>query len=189
MISEKPILFEWCSWLKFNRMETRMVFKIYTSVVKELKLKFRGLIPTFVEVPEKKLVRGELFGILPSWIGLKKSQTRIIVVPKFLFEIQYLAKFCVLNYCPRWSDLLGYRIPESPFSLEWIQVYLLYVSNKSIGLFWNSYASQKFFTIINQECNQKREWLSLISTLNPRKQSIQWNHCCQPVSRCFGQSI
>ena len=57
------IIFEECSWFKFNNLgqALRMALKIYTSVVKGLKLNvgnFGGLILTFVVVPWEKLVWG-----------------------------------------------------------------------------------------------------------------------------------
>ena len=59
-------------------MTLGMTFKIYTSVVKELKLKVRkswGLILRFVEVTEKKLVGegGILQPPFPSSVELKGS--------------------------------------------------------------------------------------------------------------------
>ena len=51
------------SWFKFNNLGVALDtnLKFYTSVAKELKLKIRkfwGLIYTFVEVKEEKLVGG-----------------------------------------------------------------------------------------------------------------------------------
>ena len=70
----KKQLFEWCSWFKFNNLGLVLgiASKFYTSLAKGLKLKsesFWGLILTFVEVTEEKLVGG---AFLPtsSWIGL-----------------------------------------------------------------------------------------------------------------------
>ena len=63
------------SWFKFNNLRLALGtnLKFYTSVAKRLKLKvrkFKGLIPTFVEVTGEKLVgRGALFGP-PFRIGL-----------------------------------------------------------------------------------------------------------------------
>ena len=70
---QKKQFFEWCSWFKFNNLglELGMALKFYTRVAKWLKLKvknFLGLIPSFIEVREEKLVGG-LF-CPPSWIGL-----------------------------------------------------------------------------------------------------------------------
>ena len=54
------------SWFQFNNVGLllAMALKFYSSVAKELKLKVRkfwGLIPTFREVPEKKVVGGGPF--------------------------------------------------------------------------------------------------------------------------------
>ena len=60
-LTKKNTFFEGWSWFKFNNLGlavgTNFIF--YTSVAKGLKLKvgkFWGLIPTFVEVTEEKLV-------------------------------------------------------------------------------------------------------------------------------------
>ena len=62
----KIALFEEWSWFKFNNLGLILGanLKFCTSVEKVLKLKVRKfwwLIPTFVEVPEKTLLRGSLF--------------------------------------------------------------------------------------------------------------------------------
>ena len=61
------------SWFKFNNLRLTLGanLKFYTSVAKELKLKVRkfwGLIPTFVEVTEEKLVAvgGAFWPLYPS---------------------------------------------------------------------------------------------------------------------------
>ena len=74
-LTTKIILFEGCSWFKFNKLRQALgvALKFYTSVVKGLKLKvikFLGLIPTFVEVTREKLVGN--VKIPPSWIGQRK---------------------------------------------------------------------------------------------------------------------
>ena len=60
---QKSHFFERCSWFKFNnfRLALGMAFKLYTNVVKGLKLKSRTfwrLISTLVEVKREKLVGG-----------------------------------------------------------------------------------------------------------------------------------
>ena len=72
-------VFHGWSWFKFNNLELALGtnLKFYTSVAKGFELKARkfwGLIPTFGEVTEKKLVRGAFLPPtpIPSWIGLKK---------------------------------------------------------------------------------------------------------------------
>ena len=63
-----------CTWLKFNnlRLAVGMTLQFYIHVVKGLKLNYRkfwGLISTFVEVAEEKLVetgRGGLFAHHPN---------------------------------------------------------------------------------------------------------------------------
>ena len=49
-----------------------LTLKFYTSVAKELKLKFRkfwGLIPTFVEVTGEKLVKGTFLPLILNRVG------------------------------------------------------------------------------------------------------------------------
>ena len=60
---EKALFFEGWSWFKFNNLGLAQVtdLKFYTSVAKGLKPKVRkfwGIIPTFLEVAEEKLVGG-----------------------------------------------------------------------------------------------------------------------------------
>ena len=85
--------FEGWSGFKFNNLGLALGtnLKVYTSVVKGLKLKVRkfwGLIPTLAEVTGEKLLEvGGLFGSPPpdthtSWIGLKGEENR-----KFAWEI------------------------------------------------------------------------------------------------------
>ena len=62
-LTRKTTFFEGWSWFKFSNLELAIVMalKCYTSLAKGLKLKdrkFLGLIRTFVEVIEKKLVGG-----------------------------------------------------------------------------------------------------------------------------------
>ena len=69
-MARKTAFFEgWC-WFNFNNLGLTLGtnLKFYTSVAKELKLKFKkfwGLIPTFVEVTGEKLLGG-LFGHHPE---------------------------------------------------------------------------------------------------------------------------
>ena len=65
-LTRKTAFFEGWSWFKFNNLELALGtnLKFYTSLAKGLKLKvrkFSGLIPTFVEVTEEKLVRGSFW--------------------------------------------------------------------------------------------------------------------------------
>ena len=60
-MTRKTAFFDRWSWFKFNNLGLALGtnFKFYTSVAKGLKLKVRkflGLIPTFVEITEEKLV-------------------------------------------------------------------------------------------------------------------------------------
>ena len=60
-MTRKTAFSEGWSWFKFDNLGLALVtnLKFYTNVAKELKLKVRkfwGLIPTFVEVTEEKLV-------------------------------------------------------------------------------------------------------------------------------------
>ena len=60
-MTRKAKFFERWSWFKFNNLGLALGtnLKFHTSVAKRLKLKvrkFSGLIPTFVEVTEEKLV-------------------------------------------------------------------------------------------------------------------------------------
>ena len=73
--------FEGWSWFKFSNLGLALgtTLKLYTSVTKGLKLKFRkflGLISTFIEVTVKKLVGGPFAPPStlhpPSWIGLRQ---------------------------------------------------------------------------------------------------------------------
>ena len=62
-MTRKTAFFEGWSWFKFNNLGLALGtnLKFYTSLSKGLKLKVRrfwGLIPTFVEVTEEKLVGG-----------------------------------------------------------------------------------------------------------------------------------
>ena len=73
-LTRKTNFFEGCSRFKLKNLGLRlgMALKFYTSLAKWLTLKvirFRGLIPTFVEVTGEKLVGGP-FSLPPSWIGL-----------------------------------------------------------------------------------------------------------------------
>ena len=63
-MTRKIAFFEGWSWFKLNNLRLALStnLKFYTSVGKGLKLKVRkiwGLIPTFSEVTEEKLVGGE----------------------------------------------------------------------------------------------------------------------------------
>ena len=65
-LTKKTAFFEKGSWFMFNNLGLGLALgknlKFYTNVAKGLKLKvrkFQGLIPTFVEVTEEKLVGGE----------------------------------------------------------------------------------------------------------------------------------
>ena len=69
-----------------------MTLKFYISVAIELKLKvrkFRGLISTFVEATEEKLIGG-LFAP-SSWIGYIFVNTEVCVT-KILFDIKFFPK-------------------------------------------------------------------------------------------------
>ena len=68
-MTRKTASFEGWSWFKFNNFGLALGtnLKIYTSVAKGSKLKFRkfwGLIPTFIEIAGEQLVGG-LFGPSP----------------------------------------------------------------------------------------------------------------------------
>ena len=76
-MTRKTNAFEGWYWFKFNNLGLAlgMTLKFYTSVSKELKLKVRKfwwLIPTFVEVTGKKMVKD------PFWVKneLKFSTTK-----------------------------------------------------------------------------------------------------------------
>ena len=76
MTRKNTFLEEW-SWFKFNNLGLALGFslKLYTSVVKGLKLKVRnfwGLTSTFAEVTGENLVEGAFLTLSPSWIGLKQ---------------------------------------------------------------------------------------------------------------------
>ena len=111
-------IFEGCSWFKFNNLGLAlgMALKFYTNVTKDLTVwKFRGLIPTFVEVAWEKLVGGVFLDQKnPSWANfVQKSKTvcskrsliqkviRIQIIqwycPFYLFELTFLHKFVPRN--------------------------------------------------------------------------------------------
>ena len=76
---QKNCFFERCTLFKFNNLglAVGMNLKIYISVAKGLKLKFRKfwrLVPTFVEVTEEKMV-WELYCLRPILNRLKWSVT------------------------------------------------------------------------------------------------------------------
>ena len=82
-MTKKNTSFEGWSWPKFNNLGLAVAtnFIFYTSVAKGLKPKvgkFWGLIPTFVEVTEEKLVGEDLNPPL-SWIRLRKPRVEILV--------------------------------------------------------------------------------------------------------------
>ena len=75
-MTRKTAFFEGWSWFKFDNLGLALGtnLKFYTIVAKGLKLKVRkfcGLIPTFAEVTEEKLVGGGRFAPPPSRIGLR----------------------------------------------------------------------------------------------------------------------
>ena len=77
--TRKTAFFEGWSCFKFNNLGLALGtnLKIYISVAKGLKLrvrKFWGLIATFVEVTEEKLIGGAFPPLPPSWIELSKYQ-------------------------------------------------------------------------------------------------------------------
>ena len=73
-------------WFKFNNLGLAldMAFKFYTSVAKELRLKFimfSELIPTFVEVTREKLVGGSFWTLPPPPIvNMVKREEKILLV-------------------------------------------------------------------------------------------------------------
>ena len=97
--TRKTNFFKGCSWFKFNNLELAqgMALKIYTSIVKCLKLKARkfwGLIPTFVGVTAEKLIgrpfcrgtqyvqnlhKGEIYLIGENFVGENFSLGKIFV--------------------------------------------------------------------------------------------------------------
>ena len=88
---QKNHFFEGWSWFKFNNLGVAlgMALKFCTIVAKQLKLKvgtFLWLIPTFVEVTGKKLVRTDFLSPtpLPSEIRLK-------------FDLRFRGKFIFFN--------------------------------------------------------------------------------------------
>ena len=70
-MTRKTAFFEGRSWFKFNKLGLALGtnLKFYNIVAKGLKLKVRkfwGLVPTFIEVIEEKLVVGGAFRSLQS---------------------------------------------------------------------------------------------------------------------------
>ena len=95
---QKIQFFEACSRFKFNNLGLVLgiVFKLYSSTVKGLKLKagkFWGLIPTFVEVTVGKM-GGGLFACPPSWIGLRIWKKGTIEVSLPFTWYRY---FCIIK--------------------------------------------------------------------------------------------
>ena len=87
---EKPIVFEDCSWFKFNNLGLPLGvdFKFFTSVEKKLKLKvekFFGLISAFLEVIWVKLVGG-IFAPSPILNRVKVKQAKEARVNQFLLQ-------------------------------------------------------------------------------------------------------
>ena len=77
-LTRKTAFFEGRSCFKFNNLGLVLGtnLKFYTSVAKRLKLKVRkfwGLISTFVEVTEEKLIGGSFWPPPPPWIGLNMT--------------------------------------------------------------------------------------------------------------------
>ena len=102
-MTRKTAFFEGWSSFKFNNFGLTLGtnLKFYTSLSKGLKLKFRkflGLILTFVEVIEEKLVRGAFcpFPILNRvkirpFTWLPKDYIHVLT----LLAMQWLAEFCI----------------------------------------------------------------------------------------------
>ena len=73
-----------------------MNLKFYRSVTKGLNIKvtkFRGLVPTFLEVTGEKLVGGDLFAPSSSWIGLNLhailKEGFLLVMLEWRFHIKF----------------------------------------------------------------------------------------------------
>ena len=97
-MTRKASFFDGCSWFKFNNLGLPLGtnLKLYTSVVKELKLKTRKfweLIPAFAEVTEEKLV-GEGF-----WNPILNRVKKLILVSvdnQFIISIFFLGQKLIL---------------------------------------------------------------------------------------------
>ena len=86
----------------------------YTSVAKRMKLKvkkFYGLVPTFVEVTEEKLVGGGAFLLPPSWIGLRLplSHVQLIfnfweTIAKIIIVVIFKHEFINTTRCKLYSE-------------------------------------------------------------------------------------
>ena len=116
-MTRKTTFFDGWSWFKFNNLGLALGtnLKFYTSVAKGLKLivrKFWGLIPTFVEVTEGKLVgRGGLFAPPPLLSRIKacnfiKKETLTLV---FSCEFCGIFKNTFLTEHPRTTASQNYR--------------------------------------------------------------------------------
>ena len=87
-----------------------MVLRFYTSAAKRFKLKFRkfwGLISTFVEVTEEKILGG-LFD--PSWIGLMTTNWTILLRSSPKFSLQQYFEM-LMDGCYKNSEIVLSRKP------------------------------------------------------------------------------
>ena len=97
-LTRKTAFFEGWSWFKFNNLGLALGtnLKFYTSVAKGLKLKVRkflGLIPTFPEVTEEKLVGG---AFLPP--PILNSVKRLLNIYDEAFLQQNSKRLKTVNY-------------------------------------------------------------------------------------------
>ena len=97
-MTRKAAFFDGCSWFKFNNLGLALGtnLKLYTSVVKGLKLKTRKfweLIPAFAEVTEEKLVRGSF---LNSILNRVKKLILVSVDKQFIISIFFLGQKLIL---------------------------------------------------------------------------------------------
>ena len=118
-MTTKTACFEGWAWFKFNNLRLALGtnLKFYTSVAKELKLKFRkfqGLIPTFVEVTGEKLV-GESFcppspPLPPSSVGLiNYFSTTLNAHPLFKTKIKWSPRLSIFTaFSKNWYGALKY---------------------------------------------------------------------------------
>ena len=97
-MTRKAAFFDGCSWFKFNNLGLALGtnLKLYTSVVKGLKLKTRKfweLIPAFAEVTEEKLVRGSFLNPILNRV---KKLILVSVDNQFIISIFFLGQKLIL---------------------------------------------------------------------------------------------
>ena len=134
--------------------------KFYTSVAKGLKLKVRkrlGLIPTFVEVTEKKLVGGGggEGGGKKTWIGLKHN------LPKHFLYFSSTQK-SLSNCCWKVSDIKFWLDPDKQWKSE----------NVKFETFLANFFAHNSFKLFNKLWKSLKIWRCLKKTRTGYEQNL-----------------